>query len=552
LIFEDFSHVEQAKECNRIVKETIENLDDKGLEELLGGYDNDVNKLIDGLTAETFDLIYGAKKGVGEFGGSSAQYLERLSNTMDKTLKVENFLYFIVNTLDFFDINWHHVDWADIVMNNRLFCVLAARGHGKTFLFTDAFVIWKLYRYDKNSKRIDLSRNGKEGYIFSFSMTQVERILQEIKDMILGVPELYDLLYPGGDGWAKTKLDLKNGSRVRTASLGSSVRGAHPGWIMLDDFLKDNVIYSVEQRQKYNDYFFSVIMNMIEPKGTVGVVGTPFHEDDLYGRLKHTEGWHYRVYPSVLPNGQLLWEERFPEKEIIRKRKEQGSVNFSREQLCRPIVSDSSIFPLNILENSIKGMERYSMTNTLREFPVQFKRVGIGIDFSISANVGADYTVMIIGGIDKEGVIWIVNMMRLHGKSYGEQMQTIKNLNVQYEPDVIFAEDNNFQKIFIEEGKKAGLPIIGHNTNVKTKYDLKEGLPSLSLLFENEKIRIPVGDESSREKKDLMFSELMSVTYTPRGLQGVGAHDDIPMSLWKLTRGLSHRANSFVFDFIDE
>ena len=101
-----------------------------------------------------------------------------------------------------------------------------------------------------------MNKLGREGWLFSFSKTQGSRLLTTLKESIEEIPMLRERLYPGStDGWAETKIRCKNGTKVIVGSAGESVRGAHPGWIVVDDFLKDNVLYSEEQRKKFRHYW---------------------------------------------------------------------------------------------------------------------------------------------------------------------------------------------------------------------------------------------------------------------------------------------------------
>jgi hypothetical protein len=231
------------------------------------------------------------------------------------------------------------------------------------------------------------------------------------------------------------------------------------------------------------------------------------------------------------------------------KKETQGSITFSRENLCRPITSDSSIFPYNILERSIVGMDKYTMVRNGTSSPVRFVRKAVGCDFAISSNIGADSSVFMVGGIDENSDIWILNIYRLTGKSFAEQLSAIRSIHQNFNPDLFVFETNGFQQIFATEALKENIPVIEHKTTTN-KYDLKEGLPALSVLFETGKIKIPTGDEYSRSMKDLLFTELSSFGYTDKGLQGTGAHDDMVIALWKLVVGLKHRLTGFDFAFI--
>lgn len=420
-----------------------------------------------------------------------------------------------------------------------------------SFFFSNAYAAWRLYRYKKTSPRPELSKLGKEGWLFSFSKTQGSRLLTTLKETIEENPILRERLYPGSsDGWAETKIRCKNGTRVIVGSAGESVRGAHPGWIVVDDFLKDNVLYSADQRNKSIDYFHSVVMNMIQPGGQVIVVGTPFHKQDLYGDLKSKQGWHLREYPSIFPDGTILWNKRYSLQTLLEKKETQGTINFSREHLCRPITSDSSIFPFSILEKSLIGTNLYTMVSNIESFPVPLERVGIGVDLAISSNVGADYTVMIVGGIDKEENLWILDVVRLHGASYDQQISQLKVLNMNFRPHIIQIESNGFQAMFSQMANKENLPVVSATTTSKTKNDLKTGLPGLALMFERGKVKIPHGDQRSKDLKDLIFTELSSITYTDRGLQSAGGHDDVAMAMIFCLQALDYRNSGFVPQFM--
>lgn len=545
---------DKLDESIKIVYELIENLDGDALDELCGGYQGDIDLLLRGLVTETYSALFGgvsANSTIGGMSSSAVHYLDKLSDTLEHTLRTESLTYFILSVLQDFEMNAHHIEWAEMVPMYKWLCILAARDHGKSFFFSNAYAAWKLYRYNPLSRNPQINKKlGKEGYLFSFSKQQSTRLLTVLKETISENSILRDCLYPGKDGWAETKINCKNGTRVVSASAGAAVRGAHPGWVVVDDFLKDNVMVSKEQRDKYTRYFHSVIMNMIQPNGQVIVVGTPFHSEDLYGDLKASKSWHYREYPSIYPDGRLLWPTRYSLQQLLEKKESQGTVNFSREHLCRPITNESSLFPGYILDRSLVGMQSFTMVSNRDSFPLKFDRLVIGVDLALSSAVGADYTVFIVGGLDNEGNVWILNITRLHGRPYNEQLTILKNLNINFRPDIIVIEDNGFQALFSTMADKEGMPVIGSTTTAKSKNDLKTGIPGLSVLFERGKIKVPVGDVNSRDSKDLLFAELMSVTWTDRGIQATSGHDDTVMALHQLIKGLDYKNTGFDFHFM--
>lgn len=426
-----------------------------------------------------------------------------------------------------------------------------------SYYFSNAYAIWQLYRYSppksQQFSRRPSKANSNRGFLFSFSLQQAVDLIEILKGTIESTDILRERLMPNNvreGAWASTNIVCKNGARLTGKGFGSSVRGAHPYWIIVDDGLKDNVIYSQLQRQKSIDYFHSVIMNMLVPGGQIVVVGTPFHANDLYGDLKTKKGWFVIEYPAIFPDGRILWPQRWSFKDLIDKKNTQGNIIFSRENLCRPIVSDSSIFPLDILKRSLVRMENYTLVRNRDDFPKKFSKVVTGADFSISSNVGADFYCFTTFGVDEDNGMWLLDIQIGKGKTYDEQLQILKGVNVRFRPDVMVFESNVFQQIFTEGATKYGMPVVPHNTGVE-KNDLSKGWCQLAVMFERGQFHIPVGDKHSCDMKDMIFEQLGSVAFTDKGgLASVGGHDDICSSIWLATLGRNISSTGFKFTFI--
>ena len=548
-------------ECLSIVDEIIDGMDDKGILELMSGSGGDLDYVLDGLLQDTFQVMYTGNPHI-DF---APRYTDRLSQSVEETLRCKNLTYFITSVMPDFQLSWHHLEWGDLVHRYKKLCIEAARDHGKSYYFSNAYAAWQLYKYAKPKGTQFSARptksNSNRGYLFSFSLQQSVDLMEILKNTIEGNDILKERLYPDSKdksgAWASTNIVCRNGARLTCKGFGSSVRGAHPYWIVVDDGLKDNVIYSQLQRQKSIDYFHSVIMNMLVPGGQIIVVGTPFHASDLYGDLKsksihatgNKKGWFVIEYPAIFPDGRILWPQRWSFFDLMDKKATQGNIIFSRENLCRPITNESSIFPLSVLQQSLIGMEKYTVVRNRDDFPMKFNTVVVGCDFAISANVGADYSVFTIWGVDDERGMWLLNMYREKGRTFHEQIQILKNINVRYRPNIMVVEQNTFQSIFVQEGDKQGLPVMGHTTGID-KFDLKSGWPAVAVLFERRKIHIPIGDKQSQDIKDLIFSDLGSVAFTDKGLCSVDEHDDISSSIWLASLGANKLSTGFKYSFI--
>lgn len=538
-------------ESLRIVDEIMDSLDERAINEIMEGSEADIDTMINVMLEETFGVIFTGQRDI-DF---APNYTERLSESIEETLRVNNLTYFITSVMPDFQLNMHHIEWGDLAMHHKKLCVIAARGHGKSHYFSNAYIIWQLYRY-KRPKTMQFSMrptksSSNRGFLFSFSLQQSVDLIEILKSTIESNDILAERLMPTNTkegAWASTNITCRNGSRLTGKGFGSSVRGAHPYFIVVDDGLKDNVIYSSLQRQKSIDYFHSVIMNMIIPGGQVIVVGTPFHAQDLYGDLKTKKGWFVIEYPAIFPDGRILWPQRFSYSTLMDMRNSQGNIIFSRENLCRPIVSDASIFSFDVLRQCLIRMENYCLVRSRDDFPRAFDKVVVGADFALSSAVGADFYCFTVFGIGEDGGMWLLWIEIGKGKKYDEQLQILRGINARFRPDVMVFEANVFQQIFSDGAKDYGMPVVSHTTGVE-KNDLSKGWLAIAIAMERGLFHIPIGDEFSRAQKDIIFDQLGSVAFTDNGLQSVGSHDDVCSSIWlaMLGRNLSRSGSKFAF-----
>lgn len=526
----------QLNEVNKLVEDIVENLDGEALQQLAGGSGSDVKALFGRIFHECQQVLYGPAV---PLSASNLGYLDKFTANVQETLRLSSLNYFINSIFPHAELNWHHLEWGNLSQLYPWLCINAARDHGKSYYFVFLQNIWRLYRYQSSSqysKRQVPDLHLKEGMLITSEIGLASKQLEQIKAEIERNDVLYERLYPRTkELWNSEAIRCKNGAMLSVKSYGSKMRGWHPDWITVDDFLTDQALYSQMQRNKYIDFFHSVVMNMLVPKGRIVVVGTPYHSNDLYGDLKKKEGWRVFDYPAIFPDGSLLWQNRHNFRGLMGKRKSQGPIIFSREILVKPVSSDSAILPYETVALSFKGMDAMTLVPNIWSHPKRkdFVRVVTGCDFARSAKVGADFSVFITLGIDEQDRYWLLNVWRKRGASFSEQIAAIRNIHANFKPDLMVMESVQMQQLFVDAARDLNIPVEGHNTSAQSKYDLATGVPSLVILFEQERFKFPRGDETSRAVTDTIALELASITWTDKGkLEGTGEHDDCGMALW--------------------
>ena len=443
-----------------------------------------------------------------------------------------------------FLISEHHEEWDDLIMDHRRLMVEAPRDHGKTFFFDFAYPIWKL-----------VTQPGSCGFIFSATIDQAKRILSDIKQELESNPKLQYLMPRRRNGarWSSTVIQCTNGAIIYARGFGTKVRGAHPHWIVVDDGLNDETAYSELVRKKQIEYYYSAITNMVVPGGQIIVVGTPFHAADLYADLADNIEYEFKKYPArQRREGKIysLWPDRYSLKSLEAKEREIGATRFTREFMCEPISDDMSLFPLYLF----KGVPVEQPTLTLGMPKKFWDALGItifvGVDFALSSSVKADYTVIWVMGLDNVGNRWVIDIIRGKGIPYQQQLSKMNEIGRKYDPALMFLEANQAQRIFGDELiRTTDLPIKLFTTGVQ-KNALDKGVPSLRVLLENKKFRIPRGDQRSVEMTGLWINEMRAMTFKEGKVVSVEDHDDLAMACWICDQAI--RSGGFSYDFGDD
>jgi hypothetical protein len=527
------------------IEDLIDLLDDKSVQDLLSVVGGDYEKLLEILAEETNNVV-NLKQFDKSLTTCTIQGLPHLQEGFEVYLRKKNLAYFTFSCLPDFELAYHTLEWFSMIQLYQKLNVIAARDHSKSYVFSFAVPLWRLYRYTKPdgfSVLPDDIKFYREGMIITNEYKLAKKLLKKVKEEIKFNPVLSKALYPQGDegNWASESIACKNGAEITLSSYRTSNRGPHPGWITVDDFLDRSAMYSKDQRESFKESFNAEIMNMILPQGTIDVVGTPFHEKDLYSDLKMDPNWRVFEYPAVFPDGSVLWANRYSFEALKAKRLSLGPLIFSREILVRPISDSTSIFPWSLLEKAFLGMKDYCLVKNRASFPIKFRKVAIGVDWALSATVAADFTEMTVLGEDFQGHLWLLEERSLHGAGYNQQIAELQALNVAYSADVIMVEVNGFQKVMSGLATEAGLTnIVEETTTGHTKKDFYEGLPAIAVLFEQGKMHFPRGDEYSIEKTNEICSQLNSMAFDEdRGtLESVGTHDDKAMSLYFAVKGI--------------
>lgn len=517
------------------VDNIIERLPEKALNQLLEGYGNDVDTMLREMVHQSEKALYLGRT----LDSESLSYVDNVKASMDNTLKILSLNYFITTMLPKFRLGWRNIEWGNLTQLYPWSCYLCARASGKSYQWSYAFILWRLWSYTRpTAYRQDTTDNANRKetcYItntFTLAKVQIAKVTEEIEanDLIKEKLNPYNKASIG-----ETAIKTETGSTLHVRGKDSMIRGLHVGACLCDDMPDESSLYSDEQREKLKELLKGTIEPIVEPYGYFLVTGTPYSSapNELYQVLKADKRFYCFEYPILFPDGRPLAPDRYTFEQILDKKEELGTIVFNREYLVVPISDTSTIFPYEYLMRSIIGMETIRFASSIDDFPFKLTRVHIGVDFAVSGNIGADYTVYSVWGKDAMDNYYLLYYYRKRGMSHNEQVDKIVQLDRLFHPNKIRCEANGFQSILSGLAKERGLKNIEPFTTTEgNKKDLYTGLPSLSAMFERGQIKCPYAMGETRQAVDLMFGEFSSITFRSDNgkLEAASGHDDTVMA----------------------
>jgi predicted phage terminase large subunit-like protein len=258
-----------------------------------------------------------------------------------------------------------------------------------------------------------------------------------------------------------------------TAGMGGEATGKGCQIGIIDDPVKDaEEANSSVIREKNWDWFVSTFYTRLEPGGGLVVIQTPWHEEDLQGKIqKHAkqtgEQWRIIRMPALSEGedvdplrraeGEPLWPARYDRAALDQIKAVQGSYWFSALYQCRPQPADGGCFKRSWFRYwTDDGPDLFSLGG--RPCPKKHCRRFLTVDLAFSLKKEADYTVIAAWAVSPKQDLILLDLQRerLEGP---ELVPQIKRMYQRYGAQYVGIEEVAAQALVIQSARQASLTV---------------------------------------------------------------------------------------------
>ena len=267
---------------------------------------------------------------------------------------------------------------------------------------------------------------------------------------------------------SKSDWQTTEGGGVLTAGIGGPITGRGADVLIIDDPIKNREeAFSEVYRENHWDWWRSTASTRLMRGGSVIVVQTRWHEDDLAGRMiaSDADDWTILSLPAIAEEGdelgrtvgEPLCEDLIPLSELNDHRTRQGEYFWSAMYQQRPSPLQGGMFKRSWMRHweqhgDLYGLEGNGLVSDSECYKITT------VDLAASLKESADYTVISTWAVTPKTDLLLLDVVRerLEGP---EQLHMIRKVFTHHRPSWIGIEKSGYQLTAIQTLLREGLPI---------------------------------------------------------------------------------------------
>ena len=415
--------------------------------------EEDVQKMLDNLDSFSVDEVAEIDKLVDE-----------LATRKQNQLAYDDLIEFCKAMMPDFIVGRHHRILADLLMEiergdkDRAAVNIPPR-HGKSQLVSIFFPAWYLGR-NPNKKVMMVSHTTDLAVDFG----------RKVRNLI-STPD-YQAVFPtvklASDSKSAGRWNTRVGGEYYACGVGSALAGRGAHLLLVDDpHSEQDVIngnFSVFEKA-YEWYTFGARTRLM-PGGSVAIIQTRWHMDDLTGRVVKDMAHNERAdqfdvieFPAILEfedeDGELiekpLWPEFFDLEALLRTKASMPVFQWNAQYQQKPTAEEASI------------VKREWWNEWEKETPPACEYIIMSLDAAAEKHNRADFTALTTWGVFLNEETSAYNIILLNSIKDRMEFHELKELAMSeyadWEPDSFIVEKKSSGVALYQEMRRMGLPV---------------------------------------------------------------------------------------------
>lgn len=261
---------------------------------------------------------------------------------------------------------------------------------------------------------------------------------------------------------------------VKAAGLTTNITGFHADFVFLDDVVVPNNAYTVDGRRKVTQ-LYSQLSSIKNADSRTIAVGTRYHPKDLYATIQETmlDIWKdgdivdrvplYSVFQRVVEEElEFLWPKQmrkdgryfgFDENILALKRAEYlDKTQFYAQYYNNPNDPDNS----RINPENFQYYDRKHLVHDGGRWYVRNRRLNVfaAMDFAFSLRKTADYTSIVVIGVDSDRQYYVLDVARFKTQAIKDYYDELLLLYEKWGFRKVRAEVSVAQEVIVEDLKQ--------------------------------------------------------------------------------------------------
>ena len=360
--------------------------------------------------------------------------------------------------------------------------------HGKSILTSEFFPAWFMGR---NPDKYIICSTYAQDLADDFG----RKVRNQLQDDNFG--KIFPDTQLSTDSASVRRFHTTQGGVYYAVGAGSAITGRGAHLLLIDDPIKGREeADSQAMRGNLLDWYRSTAYTRLMPNGSVILIQTRWHEDDLAGWvLKETghEGWDIVEFPAILngtaadmlglKEGDPLWAEAYPLERLEEIKKTVGTREWTSLYNQTPSVEEGNVIK--------RWWWKYWKRDQLPE--IQYKIQSW--DTAYTANQNSDYSACTTWGVfSGEGGYNLILLDSFRERlTFPELKNAAISLYNMHQPDNILVEAKASGLSLVQELMRTGIPITPFNPK---RMDKLARVHAITPLFESGRIWAPDTDET--------------------------------------------------------